>query len=81
MILNNVEIVTFSTDCTSTPGAIAAVVLTMDVEFMKVFTAPIEDELEDVMELGESGVAVHKESAPDERADAAQDDTKLINVG
>ncbi len=45
------------------------------------FTAPIEDELEDVRELGKSGVAIYKKSAPDERADASQDDAELINAG
>jgi hypothetical protein len=46
-----------------------------------VFITPVEDELEDVMELGESGVAVYKEAAPDERADASQDNAELINTG
>ncbi len=62
-------------------GTVAAIVPAIDVEFMQVFIAPIKDELEDVMELGESGVAVYKESAPDERADASQDDAQLINTG
>jgi hypothetical protein len=65
----------------SCAGAIAAIVFAMDVKFMKVFITPVEDELEDVMELGESGVAVYKESAPDERADASQDNAELINTG
>ena len=52
-----------------------------NVEMMEVFIAPIEDDLEHEVELGQRGVAPHQESAPDKGADVSQDDTQLIDVG
>ena len=48
---------------------------------MEMFTAPIKDELEDVMELCEGGVTADQETPPNERTDTLQDDTKLIDIG
>jgi hypothetical protein len=42
---------------------------------------PVKDDLEDGMEVGQSGVAADEESTPDERTDLAQDDTQLIDTG
>ena len=56
-------------------GAVAAIILAENVEMMEVFVAPIEEKLEHEVELGQRGVAAHKESTPNERADASQDDT------
>ena len=39
------------------------------------------DDLEHEVELGQRGVATHKESTPNERADASQDDAQLIDIG
>jgi hypothetical protein len=39
------------------------------------------DDLEHEVELGQRGVATHKESTPNERANASQDDAQLIDVG
>ena len=62
-------------------GAVAAIILAENVEMMEVFIAPIEDDLEHEVELGQRGVAAHKESTPNERANASQDDAQLIDVG
>ena len=55
-------------------GAVAAIILAENVEMMEVFVAPIEEDLEHEVELGQRGVAAHKESTPNERADASQAD-------
>ena len=46
----------------------------------QVLVAPVEDDLEHVVELCQGRVASDQESTPDERADASQDDTQLIDV-
>jgi hypothetical protein len=46
----------------------------------EVFVAPREEDLEHEMELGQGGVAAHKKSTPEERADAAQNDAQLIDI-
>ncbi len=65
------------------PGidAVAAIVFAINMELMQMFTAPVKDELEDVMELREGGVTVNEKAPPDERTDAPHDDTELINAG
>ena len=40
----------------------------------------VETELEHEVELGQGGVTSDKESTPDERTDASQDDAQLIDV-
>lgn len=40
----------------------------------------VEEDLEYEVEVGQGGVTAHKESMPDERADASQDNTQLIDV-
>ncbi len=62
-------------------GAVATIILAENAEVVKVFVAPIKEDLEHEVELGQRGVAPHQESAPDEGADASQDDTQLIDVG
>ena len=47
---------------------------------VEVFVAPLETELEHEVELGQRGVTSDQESTPDERTDASQDDTQLIDV-
>src|ERR671922_3067874 len=42
--------------------------------------APGKQELQDRMELRQSRLAGHQHSAPDERADAAQDDPQLVDA-
>src|SRR2546427_7273272 len=61
-------------------GAVAAIILAKNVETMQVFVAPIEDDLEYEVELGQGGVTSDQESTPDERTDASQDDAQLIDV-
>ena len=61
-------------------GPVAAIVLAKDVEVVQVFVAPVEDDLEHVVEVRQGGVTAHEETAPDERTDLAQDDTQLIDV-
>ena len=47
---------------------------------MQVLVAPVEDDLQHGVELGQGRVASDQESTPDERADASQDDTQLIDI-
>jgi hypothetical protein len=61
-------------------GAVAAIILADNVEVVQACVAPIEEDLEHQVELGQGGVASDKKSSPDERADAAQDDAQLIDV-
>src|SRR5437867_317497 len=61
-------------------GAVAAIILAKNVETMQVFVAPIEDDLEYEVELGQGGVTSDQESTPDERTDAPQADAQLIDV-
>ena len=61
-------------------GAVAAIILAKNVETVQVFVAPIEDDLEYEVELGQGGVTSDQESTPDERTDASQDDAQLIDV-
>jgi hypothetical protein len=61
-------------------GTVAPIVLAEDVEVMQVLVAPVEEDLEHVMEVCQRRVASDKESTPDERADAAQDNAQLIDV-
>src|SRR5712691_8135783 len=60
---------------------VAAIVLAMHVERVQMLATPVQDDLEDGVELRQGGVAADEESAPDERADLAQRDTQLIDIG
>jgi hypothetical protein len=60
---------------------VAAIVLAMNVERVQMLTTPVKHDLKDGMELRQGGVAAAEESAPDERADLAQSDTQLIDIG
>ena len=51
----------------------------MDQEAVQVVVAPSEGMLQDLMKLGEAGVAGHEQSPPHQRAHAAERDAKLIN--
>ena len=42
---------------------------------------PREGDVQDVVEMLKRRVARDEEAAPDERADASQDDTQLIDIG
>jgi hypothetical protein len=50
-------------------GAVVAMILAIEVKFMEMFTAPIKEELKDVMELREGGSTANQEAPPDERTD------------
>ena len=60
-------------------GVVATIILAENAEVVQMFVAPIKEELEHEVELGQRGVAPHQEAAPDEGADASQDDTQLID--
>ena len=62
-------------------GVVVGISLAENAEVVQVVVAPIKEDLEHEVELGQRGVAPHLESAPDEGADASQDDTQLIDVG
>src|SRR5262249_28896535 len=58
------------------PGVrrVAAIVFAEDVEMVKVFIAPREEDLQHAMEMCEGRITVDQQPAPDERTDVAQDD-------
>jgi hypothetical protein len=62
-------------------GAGAARILAENAEMMEVFVTPSDEDLEHEVEVGQRGVAAHKEATPNEGADASQDDAQLIDVG
>jgi hypothetical protein len=62
-------------------GGVTPIVLAINVKGMQMFTAPIKDELEDGMQLGEGGVTADEEAPPDEGTDVPQDDTEPIDAG
>ncbi len=53
----------------------------MNVERVQMLATPVKHDLKDGMELRQGGAAADEESAPDERADLAQSDTQLIDIG
>ena len=55
-----------------------AVVLPVNAETVQVFAAPIEDELENLMELGDAGFACDQETPPDQGTHATEHDSQLI---
>ena len=60
-----------STTVGSTPS-------TVDTEAVEVFTAPAENDLENVVEFGDAGFVADQQSPPDQRTDATEHDSKLI---
>jgi Transposase, Mutator family len=59
---------------------IAPIVLAVEVERVQMLAAPVQDDLEDGVELCQGGVAADEESAPDERTDLSEGDTQLIDT-
>jgi hypothetical protein len=60
---------------------VTTVVLAVDVEVVQMLATPCEGDLQDVVEMRERRVARDEEVAPDERADASQNNTQLIDSG
>ena len=60
---------------------VAPIVLAVEVERVQMLAAPVQDDLEDGVELRQGGVAANEESAPDERTDLSEGDTQLIDTG
>jgi hypothetical protein len=56
----------------------AAVLL--DVETVQMLITPGEQDLQDGVEMRQRGLAAHKDTTPDEWADAAQDDAQLVET-
>ena len=51
----------------------------MDDESVEVFIAPAQHQLERVMQVDDGAIAADENSTPDQRADAAQDETELVH--
>jgi hypothetical protein len=47
----------------------------------RMFITPGRGDLENSVEFSERGIAADEESAPEQRADAVQDNTKMIDTG
>ena len=58
-----------------------AVVAPMNAETVHVFTASIEDQLENRMELGNAGFTGDQETPPDQWTRASEHDSQLIKLG
>jgi hypothetical protein len=52
----------------------------MDMETVQMVITPSEQDLQDGVEMRQRGLATYKHPAPDEWADAAQDDPQLVDV-
>jgi len=52
----------------------------MDAEAVEMFTAPVEGELENLMELGEAGFATDEKAPPTQGTDVPKHDSQLIKV-
>ena len=61
-------------------GATAAVFRAMDIETVQMFVTPGKHDLQKHMQVRESHLTPDKHPAPDERADAAQDDPQLVDT-
>ncbi len=61
-------------------NATAAVLPAMNIETVQVLVTPGKQDLEDRVQVCQGGRAVHQHTAPDERADATQDDPQLIDT-
>ena len=53
----------------------------MNAKLMKVVIRPSHGNLDDVMQIGDGGVAADQQSAPDHRANVLQHHFELINDG
>ena len=56
-----------------------AVLAAVDDEAVQVLVGPAQDSLQSVVEIGDGAVAANEQAAPDQRADAAQDDAQLVH--
>ena len=61
-------------------GATAAIFPPVDMETVQMLIAPGKQDLQNRMELRQSRPTAHQHPAPDERADAAQDDPQLVDA-
>jgi hypothetical protein len=52
----------------------------MDMETVQMVITPSEQDLQDGVEMRQRGLATYKHPAPDEWADAAQDDPQLVDT-
>ena len=57
-----------------------AVVLPVNAETVQVFAAPIEHQLENLMELGDAGFAGDQQAPSDQRTHATEHGPKLIDL-
>ena len=56
-----------------------AVLTTLDDETVQVLVGPAQHSLASGVEIGDGTVAANEQAAPDQRADAAQDDAQLVH--
>ena len=56
-----------------------AVLTAVDDEAVQVLIAPAQRKLKGGVEIGDGAVAANEQAAPDQRADAAQDDAQLVH--
>jgi hypothetical protein len=54
-------------------GSAGAIVFPIDMEVVEMLIAPLKEDLNDIVELGEGGGVVYQNPTPDERTDASQD--------
>ena len=52
----------------------------VDDEAMQMLAAPAKGYLQRSVQLGDGAVATNKQASPDQRADAAKDDTNLVHT-
>ena len=52
----------------------------IDREIVKVLITPRKEDLNNFMELSQSGVVAHQNTTPDQRTDASEDNAQLIDV-
>ena len=53
----------------------------VETEAMEVVVAPVEEDLDDVLELGQGAVAADQEAPPDHGADLADPEVEQIDLG
>jgi hypothetical protein len=53
--------------------------LAVEAAVVQMLATPLEGDLQNVVEVSQKGIAMYEEAAPDERADASQDDAQLID--
>ena len=65
-----------------TRGSTTATVLSaVDVKTVQMLITPGKQDLQDGVEMRQRGLATDKHPAPDEWADASQDDPQLVDAG